>query len=92
MVQSSVPAMFTYSYILLHIVTYFLLYIVIFWYILYIITATILQQNRLRWYEHVLQKEDNDWVKIYTEYEVGMPCQQVDQRKLGDCVKRLSDT
>jgi len=23
----------------------------------------ILQQNRLRWYEHVLRKEDTDWVK-----------------------------
>ena len=25
--------------------------------------ALILQQNRLRWYGHVLRKEDNDWVK-----------------------------
>jgi len=23
----------------------------------------VLQQNRLRWYGHVLRKEDNDWVK-----------------------------
>jgi len=30
----------------------------------------ILQQNRLRWYEHVLRKEDTDWVKKYMEYEV----------------------
>ena len=30
----------------------------------------ILQQNRLRWYGHVLQKEDTDWVKKCTEYEV----------------------
>jgi len=30
----------------------------------------ILQQNRLRWYGHVLQKEDNDWVKKYMEYKV----------------------
>ena len=29
-----------------------------------------LQQNRLRWYGHVLQKEDNDWVKKCMEYEV----------------------
>jgi len=29
-----------------------------------------LQQNRLRWYEHVLQKEDTDWVKKFMEYEV----------------------
>ena len=28
------------------------------------------QQNRLRWYQHVLRKEDNDWVKNCMEYEV----------------------
>jgi len=30
----------------------------------------ILQQNRLQWYGHVLRKEDTDWVKKCTEYEV----------------------
>ena len=30
----------------------------------------ILQQNRLRWYGHVLRKEDTDWVKKYMKYEV----------------------
>jgi len=30
----------------------------------------VLQQNRLCWYGHVLQKEDNDWVKKCLEYEV----------------------
>ena len=30
----------------------------------------ILQQNRLRWYGHMLRKEDTDWVKKCTEYEV----------------------
>ena len=30
----------------------------------------VLQQNRLRWYVHVLQKEDTDWVKKCMEYEV----------------------
>ena len=30
----------------------------------------ILQQNRLRWYGHVLQKEDIDWVKKCMKYEV----------------------
>jgi len=30
----------------------------------------LLQQNRLRWYGDVLQKEDNDWVKKFMEYEV----------------------
>jgi len=30
----------------------------------------ILQQNRLRWYGRVLQKEDTDWVKKCMEYDV----------------------
>jgi len=36
---------------------------------------SVLQQNRLRWYGHVLQKEDNDWVKKCMEYELqGASC------------------
>ena len=35
--------------------------------------ALILQQNRLRWYGHVLRKEDDDWVKKCMEYEVDGP-------------------
>jgi len=31
---------------------------------------SVLQQNRLRWYGHVLQKDDNDWMKKCMEYEV----------------------
>ena len=27
---------------------------------------SVLQRNRLQWYRHVLQKEDNDWVKKCT--------------------------
>jgi len=30
----------------------------------------VLQQNRLQWYGHELQKEDNDWVKKCRDYEV----------------------
>jgi len=30
----------------------------------------ILQQNRLRWYGHVLRKKDTDWVKKCMEYDV----------------------
>jgi len=33
-------------------------------------TISVLQQNRLHWYGHVLQKEGNDWVKKCMEYEV----------------------
>jgi len=28
------------------------------------------QQNSLRWYEHVLQNKDTDWMKKCMEYEV----------------------
>jgi len=31
---------------------------------------SVLQQNRLQWYGHVLRKEDNDRVKKCMEYEV----------------------
>ena len=31
---------------------------------------SLLQQNRSRWYGHVLRKDDNDWVKKCMEYEV----------------------
>jgi len=31
------------------------------------------QQNRLQWYGHVLQKEDDDWMKKCMEYEVEGP-------------------
>jgi len=30
----------------------------------------VLQQNRLRWYVHVIQKEDTNWVKKCMEHEV----------------------
>ena len=32
--------------------------------------TSLLQQNRLRWYGHVLRKDDNDWVKKCMVYEV----------------------
>jgi len=35
--------------------------------------ALVLQQNRLRWYGHVLRKEDDGWVKKCMEYEVEGP-------------------
>ena len=35
--------------------------------------ALVLQQNRLRWYGHVLRKEDDDGVKKCMEYEVEGP-------------------
>jgi len=38
--------------------------------------ALVLQQNRLRWYGHVLRKEDDDWVKKCMEYEVEDPRQR----------------
>ena len=38
-----------------------------------LVLALVLQQNRLRWYGHVLRKEDDDWVKKCMEYEVEGP-------------------
>jgi len=35
--------------------------------------ALVLQQNRLRWYGHVLRKEDDDWEKKCMEYEAEGP-------------------
>jgi len=35
--------------------------------------ALVLQQNRLRWYGHVLRKDDDYWVKKCMEYEVQGP-------------------
>ena len=34
---------------------------------------SVLQQNRLRSYRHVLRKEDDDWMKKCMEYEVEGP-------------------
>ena len=48
----------------------------------------ILQQNRLRWYGHVLQKDDDDWVKKCMEYEVEGPRPKEDQTRPGE---RLSE-
>jgi len=42
----------------------------------------VLPQNRLRWYGHVLRKEDNDWVKNVWSMKWRVPGQEVDQRKL----------
>jgi len=43
-----------------------------------------LQQNRLRWYGHVLRKEDIDWAKKCMEYEWRAPDQEVDQKGRGE--------
>jgi len=37
---------------------------------------SILQQNKLHWFRHVLRKEDDIWVKKCMEYEVGVPDQK----------------
>ena len=38
--------------------------------------ALVLQQNTLRWYGHVVRKDDDDWVKKCMEYEVEGPRQR----------------
>jgi len=56
--------------------------------------ALVLQQNRLRWYGHVLRKEDDDWVKKCMEYEVEGPRQRGRPKRTwreaveGDCQAR----
>jgi len=53
----------------------------------------ILQQNRLRWYGHVLRKEDTDWVKKCMEYEVeGSRPRGRPKRTWRGVVQRLSST
>jgi len=49
--------------------------------------ALILQQNRLRCYEHVLRKDDDDWVKKCISMKLRVQDQGKDQRGPG---KRLS--
>ena len=51
----------------------------------------VLQQSRLRWYGHMLRKEDNDCVKKCMEYEVEVSGQEVDQRKLGERLSTYSN-
>ena len=56
--------------------------------------AFVLQQNRLRWYGHVLRKDDDDWVKKCMEYEVegprpwGRPKRTWTEVVRGDCQAR----
>jgi len=53
----------------------------------------VLQQNRLRWYGHVLQKEDTDWVKKCMEYEVeGSKARGRPEDMERGCGKRLPST
>jgi len=51
--------------------------------------ALVLLQNRLRWYGHVLRKDD-DWVKKYMEYEVQGPRPKRTRREVvrEDCQAR----
>jgi len=54
---------------------------------------SVLQQNRLRWYGHVLRKEDNDWMKKCMEYEVkGTRPRGRPKKTWRDCGKRLYGT
>ena len=53
----------------------------------------VLQQNRLRWYGHVLRKEDDDCVKNFMEYEVeGARPRGRPKKTWRDCGKRPSGT
>jgi len=53
----------------------------------------ILQQNRLRWYGHVLRKDDDDWVKKCMEYEAEGSRPRGRPKDLErDCSRGLSST
>ena len=55
--------------------------------------TSLLQQNRLRWYGHVLRKDDNNWVKKCMEYEVvGSRPRGRPKRTLLGCAERLPNT
>ena len=56
--------------------------------------ALVLQQNRLRWYGHVLCKEDDDCVKKCMEYEVECPRPKKTWREIvkEDCQARKLNT
>ena len=54
--------------------------------------ALVLQQNRLRWYGHVLRKDD-DWLKKCKEYEVeGQRPRGRPKRTWRGCQRGLSST
>jgi len=46
--------------------------------------ALVLQQNRLHWYGHVLQKKDDDWVRNAWSMKLGGQDQEEDQRGPGE--------
>jgi len=53
----------------------------------------VLQQNKLRWYGHVLRKEDNDWVKKCMVYEMDGARPRGGPKKTWiEVVQRLSST
>jgi len=56
--------------------------------------ALVLQQNRLRWYGHVLRKDDDDWVKKCMEYEVEgpRPRGRLKRTRREGCPRGLSST
>ena len=50
--------------------------------------ALVLQKNRLRWYGHVLRKEDDDWVKKLWSMKLRVQDKEEDQIGPGE---RLSE-
>ena len=48
----------------------------------------VLHQNRLRWYERVLRKEDIDWVKNCTQYEWRAPDRRRQKRTWREVVQK----
>jgi len=49
---------------------------------------SVLQQNRLRWYGHVMRKEDNDWVRNVWSMKWRVSGRKVVQRELGQRLRK----
>ena len=49
--------------------------------------SLIIKKSRLRWFEHVERKDDNDWVKRCITWEVEEIRQRTSKKDLVDCVK-----
>jgi len=53
---------------------------------------SVLQQNRLQWYGHLLQKEENEWMKKCMEYEVEGAMPRSTPNKTFICCLQYFDT
>ena len=54
--------------------------------------TTVIERYRIRWYGHVLRKDENDWVKKYTDFELeGVRPRGRPKKTCSEVRERLSD-